>query len=381
MSPAASDEPDADVAGGDGDAAVPGRVRRRLSSASKRILTAVAGLALLGGSVAGFYYFADAFDERTRVVVAASDIGRGQVLTEADLTWAWALLGDITHIPWTPDAAPGLAGLAAAEPIPAGTLVAPHLLTVVSSQPVGDELEAVVPLDASLAPSDVREGEMVLLIDPGVVPSGDGPGRPRSVLRQLVLRGFDGSSMRLFVPPAEWAWWRGLPAKLGATPLVLPLPLGGDGAELSARLDALWAAEHAEATAALHPFGQDWLAQGARGELEVLVPLDTSLAPSGVAEGDLVLLVDPGAPPSGGSAGRPRSVLRAVTLDHYRDGVLGIWAQPEEWAWWESLPARLGAAPMALRVAPGTATRDVARRLDEQWLWQWQQSQATGSAG
>ena len=129
----------------------------------------------------------------------------------------------------------------------------------------------------------------------------------------------------------------------------------------------------------MHPFGQEWLTQGAPGELEVLVPLDTSLAPSGVAEGDLVLRVDPGAPASGRSAGRPRSVLREVTLDHYRDGVLGIWAQPEEWAWWAALPARLGAAPMALRVASGTATRDVARRLDEQWLSQWQQSLATGS--
>lgn len=371
--------PDADSAEEASKVAAPERVRRRLSAAAKRVLMGIAGVVLLGGSVAGFWRTADAFDERTQVVVAASDIAAGQVLAITDVTWADALLDGIAHIAWTPDTAQGLAGLTVAGPIPAGTLVSPHLLVAAPSGPVGDELEVVVPLDAILAPSGVGEGETVLLVDPGVAPSGDGPGRPRSVLRPLVLRGFDGSSMRLFVPPEQWAWWRGLPAVLGASPMVLPVPLGGDAADLAARLDAVWAAEHAEATAALHPFGRGWLDRGAPGELEVLVPIDTSLAPSGVAEGDVVLLVDPGAPASGGDAGRPRSVLRAVTLEHYRDGVLGIWAQPEEWAWWDSLPVRLGAAPMALRVASGTATRDVARRLDEQWLTQWQQSQANSS--
>jgi len=97
---------------------------------------------------------------------------------------------------------------------------------------------------------------------------------------------------------------------------------------------------------------------------------------AGVAEGDLVLLVDPGAAPSGGSSGRPRSVLRSLVLEHYEPGVLGIWAEPEEWAWWDALPLNLGAAPMVLRVAPGTDVDDVAERLDDQWLSQWQQAGA-----
>lgn len=362
-------------------AAEPKRQRRRLSAAARRALLAFLGVALLAGSVAGFYLTSDAFDDRISVVVVAEPIARGHILSSDDLAAAEVHLGDIPYIEWTPDAAAALSGFAISDHIPAGGLVGPHMLVSASSEPIGDELEVVVPLDVSLAPSGASEGDLALLIDPGVTPSGDGPGRPRSVIRLLELRGFDGSSARLFVPPEEWVWWRTLPNALGATPMALPVPLGGDAADLTARLDALWAAEHAEATAALHPFGEDWLAEGAPGELEVLVPIDTSLAPSGVARGDLVLLVDPGAAAAGGSAGRPRSVLRAVVLEHYEPGVLGIWAEPEEWVWWHALPARLGAAPMVLRVAPGTDVSDVAERLNQQWRSQWQQSQASGSAG
>lgn len=362
-------------------AAEPKRRRRRLPSSARRVLLAILGVALLAGSVVGFYLTADAFDDRISVVVAAAPIAQGHVLSPGDLTSAEVHLGDIPYIEWTPDAAAALSGFAVSDHIPADGLIGPHMLVSASSEPIGDELEVVIPLDTSLAPSGALEGDVALLIDPGATPSGDGPGRPRSVIEQLELRGFDGSSVRLFVPPEEWVWWRALPSTLGATPMALPLPLGGDAVDLAARLDALWAAEHAEAAAALHLFGEGWLDEGAPGELEVLVPIDTSLAPSGIARGDLVLLVDPGAAAGGGSAGRPRSVLRAVELEHYEPGVLGIWAEPEEWAWWHALPVRLGAAPMVLRVAPGTDVSDVADRLNEQWLSQWRQAQTNGSAG
>ena len=227
----------------------------------------------------------------------------------------------------------------------------------------------------------MSDGDLVLLIDPGAAPSGDGPGRPRSVMRALQLRNFDGSSVRMFAPPEEWVWWRSLSARLGATPMLLPVPLGGDAAELAGRLDSLWATAHEGAAAALHPFGEGWLDEAAPGELEVLVPIDESLAPSGVAEGDRVLLVDPGVAPSAASLGRPRAVLRAVTLEHYEPGVLGIWAEPEEWAWWHALPENLGASPMVLRVAQGTYVPDVTDRLNVQWLSQWEQAIAQNWAG
>lgn len=347
----------------------------------RRVLLAALGVVLLAGSVAGFYLTADAFDERIDVAVTAGPLSKGHVLSASDIARAQAYLGDIPHIGWTPDIGDALAGFALTDNIPAGGLIGPHLLAVSASEPIGDELEVVVPLDTSLAPSGVAEGDAVLLLDPGVPPSADGAGRPRSVLRVMELRGFDGSNVHMFVAPEEWVWWRSLGTRLGATPMVLPLPLGGNAADLAERLNRLWATEHAQAIPALHPFGDDWLLQAAPGELEVLVPIDTSLAPSGVAEGDSVLLIDPGIAPSGGNAGRPRSVLRALVLEHYQPGVLGIWATPEEWAWWEALPSNLGAAPMVLRVAPGTDVSHVSERLNVQWQSQWQRAQARSAAG
>ncbi|WP_419554126.1 SAF domain-containing protein [Candidatus Poriferisodalis sp.] len=367
------DERDSPEADNDHGALRPPRTRRALPAAVRRVLLALGGLALAAGSAAGFVYTADAFDERVPVVVAARDLAAGEVLEPSDFAADEALLGDIPHIAWTADAPASLAGFVVADHVPAGALVGPHLLVTAASEPIGDELEVVVPIDTSLAPSGLFEGDRVLLIDPGRNPSAGQPGRPRKVLRNLVLHRFDGSSVRLYVPPVEWVWWRALAQTLGATPMMLPVPLGGDAGELAAELDRLWLAEHQAAAATLHPFGRDWLAEAAPGELEVLVHLDLSLAPSGVRKGDLVLLVDPGAVAGGGSAGRPRSVLRALTLEHFEDGVLGLWVPPEDWVWWKSLPVRLGAAPMVLRVADGSDLADLAERLNEEWREQWQQ--------
>ncbi len=354
-------------------AAVPERTRRRLPRAAKRALVALAGLVLMAASVAGFWTTAAAFDQRIAVAVAARDLPRGHVLTAADLSSAEVQLGDVPHVAWTADTPGVLSGLAVGHAVPAGSLIGAHLLVEPSVGAFGDALEVVVPVDTSLSPSGVHEGDTVLLIDPGVAPSHQQPGRRRSVIRSLALAGFDGSSMRLFVPPAEWVWWRALPAELGAAPMVLPVPLGGDAVLLAAALDGLWAAGHEAAIAELSPFGNDWRAQAMPGRLEVITSLDLSLAPSGVAEGDLVLLVDPGAPQGDTGGGRPRSVLRAVRLDHYRDGKIGVWAEPGEWVWWRSLPERLGAAPMVLRVPDGSDTDAMAASLDEQWLAAWKQ--------
>ncbi|WP_428118641.1 SAF domain-containing protein [Candidatus Poriferisodalis sp.] len=327
----------------------------------------------MAASIAGFWATAAAFDERIAVVVTARDLPRGHVLSATDLAPAQVMLGDVPHIAWTPSAPETLAGLAVGHALPAGSLVGTHLLVEPSIRAFGDALEVVVPLDTSLAPSGVREGDVVLLVDPGAAPSRERAGRPRSVIRTLDLAAFDGSAMRLFVPPAQWVWWRALPGELGAPPMALPVPLGGDAAALAADLDELWAASYSQETAALQPFGGQWRDQAAPGELEVLTPVDLSLAPSGIAQGDLALLIDPGAPRGSADGGRPRSVIRAVRLEHYEDGVLGVWAQPAEWVWWKSLPQQLGAAPMVLRVPPGTDTDAVAEQLNNRWQQAWEQ--------
>ena len=354
-------------------AATPKRTRRRPSRAAKRALLGLAGAALIAASATGFWATAAAFDERTAVVVTARDLPRGHVLSVTDVAPAEVLVGDIPHIAWTPSAPETLAGLAVGHALPAGSLIGAHLLVEPTVGAFGDLLEVVVPLDTGLAPSGVREGDAVLLIDPGAAPSRERPGRARSVIRTLELTAFDGSAMRLFVPPAEWVWWRALPTELGTVPMVLPVPLGGDPVELASELDELWAASYSQEAAALQPFGAGWRDRAAPGELEVLTPVDLSLAPSGVAEGDVALLIDPGAPRGSAGGGRPRSVLRAMRLEHYEDGVVGVWAQPAEWVWWRSLPERLGAAPMVLRVPEGTDTDAVAEELDDRWRRAWEQ--------
>lgn len=353
-------------------AEMPARRRRRLPRWARRVLLGAGGAALMAASVLGFWRTAAAFDERVAVVVAARDLPRGHVLSASDLAAAEVLLGDVPHVAWEPDTAEALAGLAVGSFVPAGALVGAHLLVEPSLGAFGDVLEAVVPLDASLAPSGVREGDIVLLIDPGVAPSSARAGRPRSVIDTLELGSFDGSTMRLFVPPEEWVRWRALPGELGAVPMVLPVPLGGDAEALATELDRVWAAGFEAEVAALGPFGDEWRAQAVPGRLEAIVALDLSLAPSGISEGDLALLVDPGAPRDGAGGGRPRSVLRPVRLEHYRDGLLGVWAEPAEWVWWRDLPSQLGAAPMVLRVAEGTDIDAMARELDEQWTAAWE---------
>ena len=356
------------------DPPTPTKARRRLPRAAKRILWGLGGLALMAASITGFWATADAFDERIPAVVAARDLPAGHVLSAADLAPADVLLGDVPHMAWSAEVPDALAGLAVSAEVPAGSLLGAHLLVEPSAGAFGDALEVVVPLDTSLVPSGVSEGEMVLLVDPGLAPSRERAGRPRSVIRSLELTSFDSSAMRLFVPPAEWVWWRALPAELGAPPMVLPVPLGGDAATLAADLDELWAAAYEQEAAALHPFGDEWRAQAAPGELEVIIALDLSLAASAITEGDLALLIDPGAPADGAGGGRPRAVLRAIRLDHYRDGLLGVWAEPDEWVWWRTLPQRLGAAPMVLRLTEGSDTGAVADELNDRWRRAWEQS-------
>ncbi len=354
-------------------AGVPTRAPRRLSGGARRVVVAAAGLLLAAGSIAGFVRTADAFDERAAVVVAARDLPRGHVLSAGDLDAALVLPGAVPHLEWSDAAAAALAGLAVTHSVPAGSLVTAGMLAGPAAGAFGDRLEVLVPVDTSLAPSGVAEGDLVLLIDPGAAPSGSGPGRARRVIDTLVAESLAGNALRLFAPPAEWVQWRTLAARLGGLPLVLPVPLGGDAAGLAAELNAVWAADHQMAAAAGSPLGAVWETAGGPGLLQTVVAVDVSLSASGVAQGDLALLVDPGVPLDAASGGRPRSVLRSVRLDHYRDGLLGIWAEPAEWVWWQSLAQRLGAAPMLLRVSPDADTDAVSADLNEAWRKHWEQ--------
>ena len=336
------------------------------------MLGVLAGLVLMAGSVTVFWLSAAAFDERFAVAVAARDLPAGHLLAAGDIEPALVLPGAVPHLAWSDEASRALEGLAVAYPTPAGSLITARRLAEPAAAPYGDRLEVHVPIDTSLAPAGVLEGDLVLLVDPGAPPTAHSRGRARQVIDTLRVESLAGTALRLLAPPSEWVRWRALPARLGGPPMVLPVPLGGDAAELAAELNAVWAGRHRQAAASGSLMGAERGAAARPGLLEAIVAVDPALSPSGVAQGDLALLVDPGVPTDGASGGRPRSVLRSVRLDHYRDGQLGIWAEPAEWVWWQSLPGRLGAAPMLLRVDPGADVERLAAELNEAWRAEWE---------
>ena len=352
------------------------KARRPMPESTKRLIFIIGGIFVLVGSVLGFYLTSDAFDERVAVLVAARHIDAGETLSAADFGSDLVVVGLIPYVPWTPETPAVFEGTVALQAIPAGSLVRFEMLLEAEALLDGVGLEVIVPLDLSLASDEVSEGKSVLLVDPGVDPVEGDEGRPRQVVRQFRLTGFEGSQMRLLLPPEEWAQWEALLEDVGGTLIVVDLEPGADVEETMRRLDTVWAAqwaakvaEVAQSIAAAEP-------EAGPGELEVIVSLDAALAPSGVAEGDLVLLIDPGAEPLGNDPGRARSVIGTLELVNYAGGQMQMFVGPEEWLYWRSLPDDLGAAPMVLPVAEGTDVDDIIERLDAQWHAAWEKSVA-----
>ena len=358
------------------------KARRQMPESTKRLIFIIAGVFVLAASVMGFYLTSDAFDDRSAVVVAARPIEAGETVTSADFRSDLVVVGSIPHVPWTPGTAEFFQDMVALQPIPAGTLVRFDMLTEAESLGVG--LEVVVPLDLILATDEVAEGDLVLLVDPGVEPVEADEGRPRQVVRQFTLTSFEGTQMRLFLPPEEWAEWEALLEDVGGTLMVVDLDVGVEVEETTERLDAVWRAQWSAAVAevdAAVAAAQNEPVAGP-GELEVIVSLDAGLVPSGVAEGDLVLLIDPGAEPLGNDSGRARTVLRTLELTNYADGQMQMFVPPEEWVYWRSLPDELGATPLVLPVPAGTDVDDLSERLDVEWHAAWRRSVTeAGTAG
>ena len=353
---------------------------RSMPETTRRVLLIIAGALVLIASVLGFYYTSDALDERVPVLVSARDIAVGDTVSFADFTSDLALIGAIPHLPWFPDTPAAFEGMVAVQPIATGALVLPEMFVEAETLPVGVELEVVVPLDLSLATEEVSDGETVLLVDPGAEPAAGDDGRPRRVVREFKLTNFDGSQMRLFLPPEEWAEWTALLEDVGTTLMVKDLGLGAEAEETIERLDEVWLMqwqeavdEVAQAEAAAEP-------AAGPGELEVIVSLDAGLAPSGVAEGDLVLMIDPGVAPSGGDAGRARSVIQTLELQNYAGGQMQMFVPPDEWVWWRALPERLGGTPLVLPVPDGTDVDGMIGRLDAEWQAAWRNASARAAA-
>ncbi len=350
------------------------RTRRQMPESTQRLLFIIGGVFVLVGSVLGFYLTSDAFDDRTAVLVALRDIEHGETVTAADFGSDLVLVGSIPHLPGTPAQQSLFDGKVAVQAIPAGALVRDDMFIEVET--VGVQLEVVVPLDLHLATDEVSEGDLALLVDPGVEPVEGDEGRPRHVVRQFELTNFDGSQMRLFLVPEEWAEWEALLEEASGTLLAVDLDPGDDAEQITQQLDAVWQAQWLAAVEEVALAAAEVEPTAGPGELEVIVSLDASLAPSGVAEGDLVLLIDPGAAPLGNDSGKARSVIGTLELQNYSGGQMQMFVGPEEWLYWRSLPDELGAAPMVLPVAVGTDVDDMIERLNAQWHAAWQRSVA-----
>ena len=350
---------------------------RQMPESTKRLLLIAVGVFVLVVSVLGFHQTSAAFDDRNPVLVAVRTIEPGETLSAADLSSALLLLEPpVPHIPWTDGAAFDFEGKVAVQPIPAGALVRHDMVIEAETAPVGVQLEVVVPLDLSLATEGVSEGEIVLLVDPGVEPVEGDAGRPRQVVREFKMTNFDGSRMRLFLPPEEWAQWEALLAEVGETLMVKDLGIGADPAETTQRLDDVWAAQWSAAVDQIEQAAATALPVAGPGELEVIVSLDASMVPSGVAEGDLVLLIDPGIKPDGALSGRARSVIQTLELENYADGQMRLFVPPNEWVRWQEMPEKLGGTPMVLPVPEGTDVDDMITQLDAEWRAAWQRAVA-----
>ena len=356
------------------------KARRQMPQSTKRLLIIVAGVLVLAGSVGGFYLTSDAFEERVPVLVAGRQISAGETLSAADFRSELMITGSVPHIGWTAGAPAFFEGTVALQPIPAGGLVRYDMVAQVDTVPEGDELVVEVPLDLSLVTEDVFEGDLVLLVDPGVAPAADSPGRPRTVVREFTLENFDGSQMRLILPAQQWAEWTELLEEVGGTLMVKDLGPLADVEATSESLDAVWESQWSEAVAEVAVEAEAVAPTAGPGELEVVVSFDAGLVPTPIADGDLVLLVDPGAAPLGNDAGRPRSVLDTLTLENFSSGQMQMFVGPEEWQYWLSLPDELGATPMILPVPDGTDVEDMSARLDEVWEQEWRRQVAAAIA-
>ena len=356
------------------------KTRRQIPESTKKLLFILAGVLVLIGSVGGFYLTSDAFESRVPVLVSARDISTGETLTPPDLRSELIVPGLVPHIPWTEAAPASFEGTVALQPIPAGGLVRFDMVAEVDTLPEGDELVVEVPLDLSLVTEDVFEGDLVLLVDPGVAPAADSPGRARKVVREFTLTSFDGKGMRLILPAQEWAEWTELLEQVGGILMVKDLGPLADVEATSESLDAVWETQWSEAAAEVAVAEAAVAPTAGPGELEVFVSFDAGLVPTPVADGDLVLLVDPGAAPLGNDPGRPRKVLDTLTLENFSDGQMQMFVAPEEWQYWRTLPEELGAAPMILPVPPGTDVEDMSARLDAVWDQEWRDQVAAAAA-
>lgn len=112
------------------------------------------------------------------------------------------------------------------------------------------------------------------------------------------------------------------------------------------------------------------------GMLRLDVPVDVGLVAGGVVDGDLVLLVDPGAAASGGDAGRARRVVMPFRVSGYDGSRMALVLAPEEWRRWRSRLRDAGGVFEVVPVPLGADVDELAGRLDAVWAADWGEENA-----
>ncbi len=111
-------------------------------------------------------------------------------------------------------------------------------------------------------------------------------------------------------------------------------------------------------------------------QLRLRVPVDSGLAGGVVADGDVVLLVDPGAPPAGVDPGRPRRVVRSFEVSGFDGSAMSLFLEPEAWADWRRWLRDAGGVFEVLPVPVGADVEDLAGRVDAVWAAEWAETHA-----
>ena len=214
----------------------------------RRVVLVAGGVLVLAVAVVGYLLTSGIFDEpevATGALVAAVDIAPGTVVAGSDFTFVEADLGAVPHVPWSPEAPSLFEGLVSVGRIAAGMPVVEAMFRT-SSRP-RSRTSWRSPWSWTSPPLPARSSRATWSCSwtPAPPPPSrtrDGPGRSSPPWE---LQQFDGSATRLFVQPEEWVFWSNLAVDLGAAPQVLPVPLGGDAEEMTARLTEAWQADHA----------------------------------------------------------------------------------------------------------------------------------------
>ena len=300
----------------------------------RRAFYAAGGIFLFIASIGTFYVASDAFDDRTQVLISARQIEAGSVIVEDDIGWTLALVDSVEHIAWTPEKAASLAGFEAGYTVPANTLLAPDIFVEPdTSGPPENSIELQLPLIRHPLSAELTAGATVLVVAQPVAP-GITAGRPQHIVGDpVILEYWDGVVLRLYPAPADWEATLRLYSDADVAPSAIVVP-PEHAEEIADALTASWNTDWEEAQTNVG------FAKPRTGDLDMVLPLDTSLTPGPISNGDTILIIRPGSDdPTTLDAQPPEIIEYHAELEGWdlRSSTLRLFGlTPQEWIFYRS---------------------------------------------